>query len=148
MTPSSHRQGRLARRVHFSSGHQYYNPKFDENKNRQLFGSCFSKHGHGHNYILEAYFEGPNCEDTGMIINLRTIDSLMKEVVAPLDHHHLNLDVEEFKTKIPTTENIAYYCFHKIQNRLKEHSVQLFKVRVFEGDDLWVDYTQKSDLIE
>lgn len=133
-------KARLARRVHFSSGHRYFNPEFSEEKNREIFGSCYSPYGHGHNYILEAYFEGPVDPQTGMVVNLRDVDQLLKEVTDPLDHHHLNFDIDEFKNKIPTTENIALYLYREIQAKMKDQdAISLYKVRLFEGDDLWVD---------
>ncbi len=130
----------LSRRVHFSSGHQYAHPDWSPQKNKEVFGSSFSSHGHGHNYILEAHIQGPVCPDTGMIMNLSELDSILKIVSDELDHKHLNLHVPYFKTKIPTTENIAQYFFDQITDHLiKKPKLKLFKVRVFEGEDLWAD---------
>ncbi|MEQ1878067.1 MAG: 6-carboxytetrahydropterin synthase [Bdellovibrionia bacterium] len=130
----------IARKVTFSSAHRYFNAAFSEEKNREIFGACYTPYGHGHNYVLEAFFEGPIDKQTGMIINLRDIDIMMKKAVEPLDHHHLNFDVPEFKTTVPTTENIAKYCFEKIAQQFKGGSVKLSHIRLYEGDDLWVDY--------
>lgn len=129
----------IARRVHFSSGHRYYQPLWDENKNRAEFGSCYSEHGHGHNYMLDAYFEGEIDPQSGMTMNLMDIDKILKQVTDPLDHQHLNFDIEEFKTLVPTTENIAKYCFEKTKALTPAH-IRLAKIRLYEGDDLWVDY--------
>jgi 6-pyruvoyltetrahydropterin/6-carboxytetrahydropterin synthase len=131
---------RLARKVTFSSAHRYFSPSFSEEKNREVFGLCYTPYGHGHNYVLEAFFEGPIDPTTGMVINLREVDVMMKKVIEPLDHHHLNFDVPEFKTLIPTTENIAKYCFDKLIEQFKTSAVTLHHVRLYEGEDLWVDY--------
>jgi 6-pyruvoyltetrahydropterin/6-carboxytetrahydropterin synthase len=131
---------RLARKITFSSAHRYFNPAFSEDENRQIFGACYTPYGHGHNYVLEAYFEGPIDPQTGMVINLRDVDKILKEVIEPLDHHHINFDVPEFKTVVPTTENIAKYCFERVSERLKGTTVRLNQIRLFEGEDLWVDY--------
>lgn len=128
----------LARRIHFSSGHRYFNKNWNEKKNKEIFGLCYSEHGHGHNYTLEVYLTGPINPETGMVINLQEVDHILKQVIAPLDHQHLNHDLEEFKEKVPTTENLAQYCFKKVREKL--NSVQIDKVRLFEGEDLWVDY--------
>lgn len=139
---------RLARRVYFSSAHRYHSPALSEEENKSVFGSCYSPYGHGHNYILEAYFEGPIDPTTGMVINLSQVDEILKEVVQPLDHHHLNFDVDYFKNRVPTTENIAIYCHDKINEHLKGlQNLKLFKVRLFEGEDLWVDYGYDSRLV-
>ncbi len=131
---------KLARKVTFSSAHRYHNPNFSEDDNKKTFGACYTPYGHGHNYVLEAYFEGPIDPETGMVMNLRDIDRIMKAAIEPLDHHHLNFDVPEFKTKVPTTENIAQYCFDKIKAQFQQTKVVLHHIRLFEGDDLWVDY--------
>ena len=130
----------LSRRIHFSSGHSYSHPEWTSEKNKEVFGSSFSLHGHGHNYTLEATVNGPIAPETGMVINLTDLDLILEEVSSLLDHKHLNKHNEHFSKTIPTTENIALYCFDNIAQRLQPHSgVSLFKVRVFESEDLWAD---------
>ena len=129
----------LSRKIVFSSAHRYVNPDFSEAQNIEAFGACYNEHGHGHNYVLEAYLNGPISKQTGMVINLKEVDSILKEVIAPFDHHHLNFDIEEFKTAVPTTENIATLLFKKLSIRFSQLNVTLAKVRLYEGDDLWVD---------
>lgn len=128
----------LARKTHFSCGHRYFNAKLSEEENKKIFGSCYSEHGHGHNYTLEAFFTGPIDSDTGMIINLRDIDQLLKTVTSTLDHKHLNFDHPYFKSVIPTTENICIYLFDKIKIELP-NNIKLKKIRLYENEDLWVD---------
>ena len=132
-------RAQLARRIYFNSGHRYFNKNWDEKKNKEVFGLCYSKHGHGHNYILEAYITGPIDSETGMILPLEKVDNILKQTIAPLDHRYLNEDVEAFRDTVPTTENLAKYCFEKIKVQLPPPS-QLDKVRLFESDHLWVDY--------
>jgi 6-pyruvoyltetrahydropterin/6-carboxytetrahydropterin synthase len=128
----------LVRRVYFSSGHRYYNAAWSEAQNREVFGAC--THTHGHNYILEAYFQGPVDPQTGMVFNLRSADEILKAVAAHLDHRFLNEEVLHFRETIPTTENIAAYCYRQILQL--SPPVQLKKVRLFETEDLWVDYSE------
>ena len=73
-----------------------------------------------------------------MIINLRDLDQLLKESVSTLDHHFINSDVPEFKEQVPTTENLALYCFDRTQSLLP-NSIQLDRVRLYETEELWVD---------
>jgi 6-pyruvoyltetrahydropterin/6-carboxytetrahydropterin synthase len=110
-----------------------------EEENRELYGTLYSEFGHGHNYILEAYLRGPIDPVTGMVINLRELDALLKQVTGPLDHHHLNHDVAHFKNRVPTTENIAAFCFDEIQRQVPWPDVELVLVRLYEGADLWAD---------
>lgn len=128
----------VCRKISFSSGHRYFNPRWSEEKNRSVYGNAYSEHGHGHNYVLEAYLDGPIDPDTGMVINLKEVDTILKEVVEPLDHHFLNTDVDHFQHNVPTTENVAAYCFEEVRKRFRDR-VRLRRVRLYEGQDLWVD---------
>jgi len=134
----------MARRISFSSAHLYRQPKWSSELNAQVFGRCFTESGHGHNYTLEAFFEGPIDHETGLLINLLDVDQVMKKVIDPLDHQHLNFDIEYFRDVVPTTEVIAQYCFHQIESALRQDfpnvPVRLTKLRLFEMDDLYVEY--------
>ncbi len=147
----------FVRRVHFSAAHAYAKPgaSFDENK--KLYGSSAMPSGLGHNFRLEAHFRGEIDSQTGMIINLADIDTWLKKLVAPLDHHHLNKDVEFFKSNVPTAENIARYCFDSLKkimttvqmiHKPMNKSARLLKVRLYEGEDLWVDYSDSPIEVE
>ncbi len=129
----------LSRKITFSSAYRYFQEKFSENKNKEIFGSFYSDHGLGHNFALEITISGKVSPETGMVINLVEIDKVLKEVTEPLDHHHLNMDVPFFKEKVPTPENIALYCYEEIKSRLPK-KVDLIKVRLYEGENLWADY--------
>lgn len=136
-------QSSLARKVHFSAAHRYTNPDWSDARNKEVFGSCFSEHGHGHNYVLEATISGPVNSETGMIINLSDLDRLLKEVITPLDHRFLNIDVPYFQTKLPTTETIALYCFEGLKEKLAlQPRLCLDKVRLYENEDLWAEVTE------
>jgi|SRR6185437_15231690 len=140
---------RLARRVHFSCGHRYFQPQLSEDENKRVYGSLYARSGFGHNYILEATFEGPIDPVTGMVVNLKTVDEWLKKLTEPLDHHFLNEDVAYFKSVVPSTENIAAYCYEKLKSSIPANtSACLFKVRLIESDDVWVDYSEREDAIE
>jgi 6-pyruvoyltetrahydropterin/6-carboxytetrahydropterin synthase len=134
----------VCRRVSFSSGHRYFRPDLSEEENRRLYGSMYTPSGHGHNFILEAHVEGVIDPRTGMVVNLKRVDEAMREVVQPLDHHFLNTDVPHFGTVVPTTENIAAYCFDQLLRRLDRDGCRLRKVRLYEGTDLWVEHERRE----
>ncbi len=129
----------LVRRQHFSCGHRYFNPSFSEDKNKEVFGPCYSEHGHGHNYIIEAYFKGHINPETGMVLNLVDVDKILKNVTEKLDHKFLNEDIEAFKETVPTTENVAKYCYENICS-LCPSDIKISKVKLFENSELWVEY--------
>jgi 6-pyruvoyltetrahydropterin/6-carboxytetrahydropterin synthase len=129
----------LSRKISFAAAHRYYQKSFSEEENERVFGRCYTPHGHGHNYVLEVSVQGEVDPQTGMVINLVDLDTILKEVVDPLDHHHLNFDVPAFVELVPTTENIAWHCFSEIKKRLPK-GVTLHRARLYESDDLWADY--------
>ncbi len=130
---------RLARRKSFQCMHRYSVADWPPERNLAEFGACFTPGGHGHNYELEAFFEGPIEPVSGMIANLHDIDALLAQLLAPLDGKHLNEEVAEFKNSVPTTEAIANYLAQKLIKLNKLPGVRVCKIRLFEYEDLWVD---------
>lgn len=131
---------RIARTITFSSAHRYYDEKLSESKNRDLYGSLYREKGFGHNFLLEAHFEGEVDELTGMIVNLRDVDAWLKVVADQLDHRNLN-QIGVFDGRAPTPERIAGFCFDRIEELVAKSGTKarLFKVRLYEGETLWVD---------
>ncbi len=132
----------LTKRVDFSASHRYWNPKWNEEANKAVFGKCTSPYGHGHNYIIEVTLEGEIDPDTGMIINLYDLKPILNDVLKDFDHKYLNEDNPQFKDLIPTTENIARVLWDSIEKKLEQASAdcRLYRVRLYETPDLYVDY--------
>lgn len=132
----------LTRRVAFSAAHRYYRDDWSEERNVAVFGACANPHGHGHNYALEATVSGTIDPETGFAADLALLDRILHdEVVARLDHRHLNHDVAEFRPGglIPTTENLAAWAWERIAGRLPK-GVTLQRLRLREDENLFVDY--------
>lgn len=134
---------RLARRKAFSCLHRYEVSSWSDHKNAETFGACFFPNGHGYNYELEAFLEGPIDTETGMILNLTDVDDLLSQVVGPLDGKMLNRDVPEFLHQVPTTENLANWIFVRLNDKVNS-PVRLIKIRLYEYADLWVDVWAES----
>lgn len=117
----------------FSAAHFYSQPKWSVSKNKITFGKCFSKYGHGHNYKLVVSFD----IDVQSIFKKQDLQNALNSVTNELDHHHLNLTVKEFKTQIPTTENIALYFQDKLKKLIP--SVKIVTIKLFETEDLWTE---------
>ena len=128
----------LTRRATFSASHYYWNDAWTSEENELVFGRCANRNGHGHNYTLEVTVAGEADPVTGFVVDLKQLKDVMeKEVVAAYDHRHLNLEVPEFKTTIPTTENIAVAIFRRLQGKIP--GARLHRVRVYEMPDLFAD---------
>ncbi len=109
----------LTHRYHFSAGHRLHNEALSAEENRRLYGKCNNPNGHGHNYQLEVTLAGPVDPATGMVCDLALLDRLVDEaVLTPFDHRHLNLDVEAFRTRVPTTENLCLEIFGRLAGKL------------------------------
>lgn len=131
----------LTKRVEFSASHRYWNPKWSEERNVEVFGKCTSNYGHGHNYLLEVTVEGEVSPETGMIINLYDLQPIINDVLKKFDHKYLNEDTSFFKDKIPTTENIAKVLWELMWSRLNGiPECNLYRIRLYETTDLYVDY--------
>jgi 6-pyruvoyltetrahydropterin/6-carboxytetrahydropterin synthase len=129
----------LTRRVEFSASHYYHNPELSPDENRRVFGKCNNPHGHGHNYALEVTVAGEIDPATGMVLNVKDLKKVLEsEVLEPMDHKFLNVEVPEFASRIPTTENIAIEIWHRIAPKLTLG--RLHRVRLYETADLYVDY--------
>jgi 6-pyruvoyltetrahydropterin/6-carboxytetrahydropterin synthase len=135
----------LARKTQFRCAHLYNQKQFSSQKNAEVFGACFSPHGHGHTYSLEAYFKGEIDPLTGMIINLTEVDAILNKAVERVSDKHLNFEVEEFKDKVPTTENLALFLREGLLRELQRRApqVHLHRLRLYESEDLWVDLVEE-----
>ena len=133
----------LTRKCEFSAAHFYHNPHWSDAENTRVFGKCANRNGHGHNYTLEVTVKGEVDAQTGFVMDLKELKHVLeREVLDALDHRHLNKEVPEFASKIPTTENIAIAIWQRIESKLNH--AHLHCVRLYEHDDLFVDYYGES----
>ena len=129
----------LTRKAEFSSAHFYWVEGWSQEENERVFGKCANRNGHGHNYTLEVTVAGEVDPQTGFVVDLKELkDILEREVVSVYDHRHLNLEVPEFKTKVPTTENIAIEVWKRLEGKIP--NAKLRRVRVYEMPELFAEY--------
>jgi 6-pyruvoyltetrahydropterin/6-carboxytetrahydropterin synthase len=133
----------LTRKAEFSSAHFYWNDAWTKEDNERVFGKCANRNGHGHNYTLEVTVAGEVDPVSGFVVDLKELkDILEREVVSVYDHRHLNYEVPEFKTLIPTTENIAVAIWRRLDGKIP--NAALHRVRVYEMPDLFADFYGES----
>lgn len=132
----------LTRRATFSASHFYWNDAWSAEKNQEMFGRCANRNGHGHNYTLEVTVAGKPDPVTGFVVDLKWLkDVIEREVLAAYDHRHLNLEVPEFKDRIPTTENIAIAIWQRLHPAVSSAGgAQLDRVRVYETPDIFAEF--------
>src|SRR5271165_213988 len=132
----------ITRRVEFSASHVCALPDLTEAENRAIYGADANPRGHGHNYVLEVTLEGEPDPITGMVFDLKKLkDLLHAEVVEPMDHRFLNLEVPPFGQVVPTPENLAIQVWQRLAPYFAAGRARLHNVRLFETEDLYVDYS-------
>ena len=72
---------KVCRRETFNAAHRLYRPDWSDEKNTEVFGKCSNPNFHGHNYVLETWIEGDIDPDTGYVIDLKVLKSLVKDNV-------------------------------------------------------------------
>jgi 6-pyruvoyltetrahydropterin/6-carboxytetrahydropterin synthase len=127
----------LTRKLYFCAAHRLCDDSLSPEENRERFGNCMNLHGH--NYVLEVTVAGDVDANTGMVIHLSDLDTIVRErVIDHLDHKNLNEDVEEFKRVPPTAEIIARYIWNRLDGAFGR--ARLHRVRVHEDHVSYADY--------
>lgn len=132
----------IARKAYFTAGVVFRPPSLSKEQAEAIYGAYSrSEYGFGNNYILEAFFRGPIHPKTGLVVNLSDIDPILKEVIKPLDHQNISFTIEEFKDRAPTLERLAQYCFEKLQKASAKLEAKLVRVRIYQGENYWSDFS-------
>ena len=133
----------ITRKAEFSASHVCSQPSLSLEENRKLYGEAANPHGHGHNYVLEVTLDGEPDPVTGMVFDLKRLkDTIQRAVIEPMDHRFLNHEVPPFDRVVPTAENIAADIWDRLAPYFREGRARLHNVRLYETEDLFVDYSE------
>lgn len=131
----------LTRRAEFSASHVCVQGKLSQEENQLLYGAAANPSGHGHNYVLEVTLEGDPDPVTGMVFDLKKLKEVIQQtVIDPMDHRFLNYEVPPFDKLVPTTENVAAEIWRRLEPHFLSGRARLNNVRLYETEDLYVDY--------
>jgi len=131
----------ITRRETFNAAHKLYKEDWSEEKNEEVFGKCANKNWHGHNFELWVTVKGVPNEDTGFVMNLKTLSKLVKElVIEALDHKNLNLDVPFLKGVMASTENVAIAIWEILEEPIRKEGGELTKIKLEETENNFVEY--------
>lgn len=107
----------------------------------EVFGKCSNPNWHGHNYELYITVKGEPHPDTGFVIDLKVLSTIIREkVIMKLDHKNVNLDVDFMKGRIASTEILAAAIWEQISKPVSEEGCQLHSVKLFETENNFVEY--------
>lgn len=131
----------ITRREHFNAAHKLWREEWSDEKNHDVFGKCSNKNWHGHNYTIFVTVKGVPSMETGFVIDLKDLSTIIKrEVIDPLDHKNLNLDVPFLSGLLASTENIVIKIWEQIEEPIRQVGGELAHIRLEETENNYVDY--------
>lgn len=131
----------IQRRETFSASHRLYNAAWSDDQNEAVFGKCSNRYGHGHNFQLIVTVKGDVNPDTGFVMNLVDLKTIMMhEVIDHVDHRNLNEDVPFLKGIMPSTENLAIAFWARLAPAIAAKGAQLHGIRIIETENNFVEY--------
>ncbi|GIS71363.1 MAG: hypothetical protein CM1200mP10_09400 [Candidatus Neomarinimicrobiota bacterium] len=121
----------------FNAAHQYGHDDWSAEKNWEVFG--LDSKVHGHNYTLEVMVTASVNPETGFIVDLGELSSIVqKYVIDILDHSQFEKEVEWFRNKQPSTENLVQFIWNQIKPRIPH--ITLHRIRLHETPTIFTDY--------
>lgn len=128
----------LTKQFKFCAAHKYWNDKWDNDKNYKVFGDDIKVHGH--NYVLDVTIRGEIDPDSGFIVDIQDIKTIVSEnVIKVLDHSQIEKDIEWFKGKQPSTENLVIFIWEQIFSKIKKPA-KLYKIKLRETPTIFTEY--------
>jgi 6-pyruvoyltetrahydropterin/6-carboxytetrahydropterin synthase len=124
----------FGRRYMLSASHRLHADSLSVEENRTTYGKCNNPHGHGHNYVVEVLVGGEVDRETGMVVNMATLDEAVQTtVIERFDHTNLNLD-PLFVNQVPTTENLTKAVFDVLKQALPAGKLEYVRVEETENN--------------
>mgnify|MGYP006266619279 CR=1 FL=1 len=134
----------VCRKEHFSAAHRLYNPNWTQEENEDRFGICANPNSHGHNFTLTTKVRGVPDPDTGCVMDLKLLGSIIREnVIQPVDGRHLNDEVDFLSGKTPSCEVVIMAFWEILAPRIYKASggrATLYKLELYETAKNFVEY--------
>ncbi len=94
---------------------------------------------HGHNFKVEALYEGANVAEDGMVVDFAILKTYLRQIIAGLDHTYIN-EIPFFKERASSSEYLAMYIHQRLKELLDKERVTVSEVRVWESDNAYAAY--------
>ena len=133
----------VSRKEHFNAAHKLYNPAWSKEKNEEVFGPCANENWHGHNFDLIITVKGLPDPETGFVIDLKKLSTLIKtRVIEKVDHRNLNMDVDFLYGKMASCETIVYEFWKILAPGVIEiaPNARLHAIKLYETPRNYVEY--------
>lgn len=133
----------VSRKEHFNAAHKLYNPNWSEEKNVAVFGPCANTNWHGHNFDMIVTVAGEPDPETGFVIDLKKLSTLIRtDVTDKLDHKNLNVDVDFMAGKMASCEILVMEIWRILYPKVQEISKAgvLHSIKLYETPRNYVEY--------
>ena len=111
----------ITRTYNFTAGHRLYNSQKGPEWNLEVFGKCSYPGGHGHNYTLSVTLCGVPDPETGWIVDLEAMDSLIEtSIMEWIDHRNLNEILELQAGPVATTEVLIVEIWGRLVDQIPQ----------------------------
>jgi len=108
---------------------------------RNFRGKCEALHGH--NWKVEVVLSGKSLDESGVVLDFAEVKGATSEIMSEIDHRYLN-DLPFFTENNPSSENIARYIFHRLQEKIDNDRVRIRRVTAWESQDACASYLGES----
>jgi 6-pyruvoyltetrahydropterin/6-carboxytetrahydropterin synthase len=115
----------LGLRAGFSAAHCLKSEVLTLEENVALYGKCNNPRGHGHLYITEATVGGEFDERSGALMNFESFQAGIAAALEPWRNKHLDLEMEEFRGRTSTGENIVQSLWPQFDAQLDGRLIRL-----------------------
>jgi 6-pyruvoyltetrahydropterin/6-carboxytetrahydropterin synthase len=133
----------ISRKEHFNAAHKLYNPQWSKEKNAAVFGPCANDNWHGHNFDLIVTVKGTPDPETGFVVDLKRLSTLIRaEVIDKLDHKNLNIDVDFMQGKLASCETLVVEIWKILEPKVTgiTRFGKLYSLRLYETPRNYVEY--------
>ena len=87
---------------------------------------------HGHNWRVRVAIRASENKPAGFTYDFRKLKALLAEIAQQIDHRVLN-ELPCFEGKNPTAETIAEWFYREVSQRIKDATVTVTRVEVWES---------------
>lgn len=107
---------------------------------REYKGKC--ENLHGHNWKVKLIVRGHKLDNIGILLDFKEMKRILNDTLDLLDHKLIN-DLDYFVTDHnPSCENITFYLYKLLSERINNENVKVYKVIVWETDDASSTYSE------
>ena len=128
----------LTKKYKFCAAHKYWNKGWSDQKNIEVFDEDVKVHGH--NYTLSITVKGEIDNGSGFIVDIKKLNKIVsKYIIDIFDHSQIEKDIDWFKNKQPSTENMVFFMWSEIEDRIPSGAI-LHCIKLRETPTIFSEY--------